>query len=298
MVMQQQITVGTLIAFMAVVNRLFQAIHILFSLRLQLYSLRASIIRIQELVGSEREPTTSTSEVNNSMMTDLTVESVTFEYDQKIIFDKISFNIPIGATCLVTGPNGAGKSTLMEVLAGLQVPISGKVTLGGRPLSEFPRELLRKNIAVVPQRPHIFDMTLLHNLVYSNELYEMTDVEKAMEIVGFKDDASRFTLKDLDSACGATSRMPSGGEVHRVALVRALLLRPKVLILDETFSSLPLNSEEEILSKLREFNTEMTIIVVSHRLSSLSNYSMIIKMNLAGKIECYDNSYNESKIIE
>ena len=276
LVIQNEITIGVLIAFMTISSRFFTSLSTICNLKLQQYSIRASRDRLADLICEHNEKPIEQEIVSESeRISEITASSISVQYGEKTVLNNVSFTIHIGATCILSGPNGSGKSTLLEILSGLQKPTKGSILINGKLIEQYSHAFLRKKVAFVPQSPHIFNLTLYDNLTCLNDKYIKGDISKYIEIAEIINKDTQIEWSDLEKPIGTSSRLPSGGETSRIALIRALLLNPDVLILDETFSSMPISSEYTILNKIRAINKDMIIIIVSHRKLSLEDENVI-----------------------
>lgn len=227
-----------------------------------------------------------------------------FHYDKPIRFSKVSFKYPKGKDVIneisleikpfqsvaFVGSTGAGKSTILDLILGLLKPGSGKIYYGEIPHDRFDTSSFRKKIAYVSQETTLLDGTLLENLTIGcSEWNEdmITDVCKRVHI-----DRLISVLPDgIHTEIGENGIKLSGGQKEMVVLARALLMKPKILILDEATSELDSETERLIQETIKEFSHEMTIIIVAHRLSTVKSADKIFVIE-NGAI-CEAGRYNE-----
>ncbi|MCC5896142.1 MAG: ATP-binding cassette domain-containing protein [Alkalibacterium sp.] len=189
----------------------------------------------------------------------LKIESVSFQADEQLILDSLSFNVRKGERLTITGPSGGGKSTLLKIIASIVDPTQGKIYFNGKDIQENDPLAYRQKVAYFFQNATLFDQTVRDNVSFPYEIRdEEFDEEKCVRMLErVKLDRSYLDkpIKDL-----------SGGEKQRVALVRNLLFQPEVLLLDEVTSSLDAENKEIIYSMLDELNEEeaVTILAVTH----------------------------------
>lgn len=197
----------------------------------------------------------------------------------------INLHITIGQIIAIVGASGAGKSTLADLLMGLIYPQSGEINLDGNPLSQEQILQWRKHIAYVPQDTHLF-----HDSVSNNLLCSKPDATKQQLLTVLKQaNAFNFVMalpQGLDTSVGDRGVNLSGGERQRLALARALLSQPTLLILDEATSALDEENESEILQIIKQLKGKITVVIITHRLSSLQDVDQIYVMN-NGKIDDY-----------
>jgi ATP-binding cassette subfamily C protein len=188
--------------------------------------------------------------------------------------DGVSFTIPAGRTTAFVGASGAGKSTLADLLIGLLRPASGSIRIDDRALSPDDTAAWRRSIGYVPQ-----DSFLLHDTVRANLLWakpdatedEMWEALERAAAAGFL----RARGEGLDTIVGDRGVRVSGGERQRLALARALLVKPALLVLDEATSALDSHNEEQILTAVRGLTGTVTTVIVTHRLSAIRRADMI-----------------------
>jgi ATP-binding cassette subfamily C protein len=210
----------------------------------------------------------------------IALEDVHFTYPQRAAgrveaLAGVSFELPVGGTVALAGPSGAGKTTVADLVAGLLRPSAGIVTVGGEPLSRDRVHGWRDAIALVPQDPFLFHETIAENLRWAcpdaseREIWEALAMSAAAEFV-------ELLPSGLDTLVGDRGMQLSGGERQRLALARALLRRPQLLILDEATSSLDNENERAIRAALASLRGKMTMLVIAHRLSTAAEADEIV----------------------
>lgn len=192
------------------------------------------------------------------------LESVTFAYGENEIFKDFSIRIPAGSITLLKGPSGAGKSTLIDLIIGLLEPSAGSRKIDGKPLTREYMMGFQQQIAYVEQTPFFFHDTIRQNLLFAKESatdQEMIDCLK-------KAAAYEFVMalpNQLDTQMGDRGLLLSGGEKQRLALARALLRAPQLMLLDEATNALDEENEKKVFDTLIEMKGKVTIIIVSHK---------------------------------
>jgi ATP-binding cassette subfamily B protein len=206
---------------------------------------------------------------------------VTFRYTEgrPPVLESFDLEIPAGTTLGITGPTGSGKTTVVQLVPRLYEPASGAVEVDGRKLPEYPLWGLRGAIGFAPQEPFLFSDTIRANLEFGRR-----DGQGglSLEIAGLSADLELFP-QGYDTMVGERGITLSGGQKQRAALARALLADPRILILDDAFSSVDTETEERILRRLRAFMAERTTLLVSHRVSTLRAADRIVVLE-AGRI--------------
>jgi ABC-type multidrug transport system fused ATPase/permease subunit len=181
----------------------------------------------------------------------------------------VDLHVAAGEAIAIVGPSGSGKSTLARILVRLADPTTGSVLVEGRPAVDYTLRALRKIVCYVPQSPILFRGSVRENLLYANPAVAPSELEKVIEVAQLTPWLQRCS-RGLDHVLGAGAVGLSGGEQQRLAVARALLRNSAVLILDESMSALDLPTEIGLLQGVRHFRPETTILVISHRLKSLS----------------------------
>ena len=182
----------------------------------------------------------------------------------------------------IVGENGAGKSTLAKLIARLYDVDSGSISVAGQDVREIEIESLREQVCYVPPHPVLFDTTLAGNLRLGKGTASDAELKEVMDYVGLATGSSALR-EGLNRRIGPGGHRFSGGQRQRVGIGRALLQRPRILILDEATSSLDAGSEQQLLSSLRRILPGTTIVVISHRLSALHCVDRVIVLE-AGRV--------------
>lgn len=204
------------------------------------------------------------------------VRGLSFAYDRdRPVLSGVSFSAAAGETVAVVGRTGSGKSTLLSLLLRVDPPSPGTVFVGGRDVSSVPLPTLRRNVAVVPQETFLFSDTLAANVAFGREGATRAEIEAAAEAAGLGPDLARFP-RGLDTVVGERGITLSGGQKQRTALARALVSDAPVLVLDDAFSSVDTETEARILAGLKEAARGRTVLLVSHRLSTIRNADRIV----------------------
>lgn len=229
------------------------------------------------------------------------------EVGQKQVFDDLSFKIKPNSTVAFVGKSGCGKSTVLNLISKIYTVDKGEVLIGGHNINDLDKETLRSSISLVNQFPYIFDMTIKENLLLAKP--DATDEELQNAI---KDSALDEFVKDLslgiDTKVGESGMKLSGGQKQRLAIARALLKNSKVIILDESTSSLDNISQNIIKESIDLLKGKSTIIIVAHRLSTIKNVDEIFFMengkivdtgtfeDLISNNESFKNIYNAENV--
>jgi ATP-binding cassette subfamily B protein len=216
--------------------------------------------------------------------------------NHSIVFQKLSFTYPgrditlnqvnlcihRGKFVAIVGSSGSGKSTLVDLLLGLNVHDQGQVLVDDIPLQQYELDSFRNRVGYVPQDAVLFHMSIRDNLLWANAEATEKDLWEACS----QANATEFVEKlpeQLETVIGDRGVRLSGGQCQRLALARALVRKPELLILDEATSALDSHSEHLIQQAINEISGEITIVVVAHRLSTITNADYVYVMN-EGKV--------------
>lgn len=224
-------------------------------------------------------PLTDVSQVRGA----IEVRNLTFAYRDTPVLRDISLCVAPGETLALVGPTGSGKSTLINLLPRLCDPPPGTVFIDGVDVRDIPLRVLRAAIGCVPQEPFLFSDTIAENVAFgvvdplvTNEPGGATDaVRDASAIARIDIDVAGFP-RGYDTAVGERGITLSGGQKQRTALARAILIDPRILILDDALSAVDTDTEDAILSRLRGVLRQRTSIIVAHRVSTVRHADQIV----------------------
>jgi ABC-type multidrug transport system fused ATPase/permease subunit len=197
----------------------------------------------------------------------VTGQTVGFAYDDEAVLSDLNLELTAGTTLAVVGPTASGKSTLGLLLARLWDPDSGSISLAGRDLRQFARSELPKEVAYVSQNAFLFDATVKENITLDGD-YSDDEVATAIRLAGADGFVAELS-RGLDTELGERGTTLSGGQRQRLALARALVRKPRLLILDDATSAVDPSVEGEILRALKGADLPSTIVVVAYRPSSI-----------------------------
>lgn len=187
----------------------------------------------------------------------------------------LDLHVPAGATLAIVGATGSGKTTLINLLARQLELEPGKIFIDGADITTIPLSEIRHKIGLVPQESFLFSTTLRKNIDFGAHGNDGLDVEGAARMAGLLPDVETFP-KGFEARIGERGINLSGGQRQRTALARALLADPKILILDDAFSSVDTHTEEEILENLKSELGQRTAIIISHRVSTVKDADEIV----------------------
>jgi ABC-type multidrug transport system fused ATPase/permease subunit len=206
-------------------------------------------------------------------------DAVEFGYSRnKDLLHVASLRILPGEHIAIAGENGAGKSTLVRLIARLYDPVSGAVRLGGEDLRKIDLKNLRQSVSYVPRDPVLFDGTIASNLLFVQPAASEEELQEVIQLVELSALVASLP-HGFRQRIGPDACQLSGGERQRLAIARALLHQPRVLILDEATSCLDASAEARILMGLRRNLKLSTLVVISHRLSTFSTFERVLLLS-------------------
>jgi len=278
MIMHGQMTIGGLVAFMAYHARLLGPIQTLMGLASSLASTRVSLARIFELFDTPAEVTERAAPRRfDRVRRGLRFEHVHLRYDREPVLTDVNLEIPSGAFCAILGPSGVGKSTLADLMVRYLDPDQGLILLDGHDLRDLALADLRREVILVDQSPYLFNDTIAANIAFAAADATRGQIEAAGRAAGL-DELIRRLPEGYETRTGERGLALSAGERQRIALARAFLRRPSVLILDEPTSALDADTERLIARSLREALPTATIVVITHKPALAEVADFVISM--------------------
>lgn len=238
----------------------------------------ASMGRMNEIMSTEPtiRDTAGTGE-SAEIRGEIEFRNLTFTYNGTIepALKDINLHISAGQTVAFVGAVGSGKSTLMNLVPRLLDAEPAQILIDGRPIREIPLDVLRSSIGYVPQETFLFSETVAGNIAFGVETATREEIERAALEAGIAEDILEFP-QSYETLVGERGITLSGGQKQRTAIARALIRRPKILILDDALSSVDTYTEEKILAHLRRIMRGRTSLIVSHRVSTVKDADLII----------------------
>ena len=279
-VINGEFTIGIFVSYTAMASILISPFNQIVSARAQIGGASGSFDRVNDLLRAE-VPVDDAPNDGVPAQWDLVAKDLSFSYGGLAVLRGVSFTPPAGSYLGVVGMVGSGKSTLLHLLAKLQTPSAGEISVGGMPLNHIDRQQMCSAIALVPQKDQIFEGSVMDNITLWDTQITEKEVITACQLCMIHEDISR-------RPGGYRSRLReggtdlSGGQRQRIALARAVVRNPKILILDEATSALDGKTEAALLHNLRE--RETTLIFATHRMATIRLADNILVMD-AGKIK-------------
>ena len=281
MAINGEISVGTYIAYAGLVVYIIYPLRNLGRVIVQTSTGLVSYGRVMEIIKEKREPLDLGDHVPpGSLKGKFEFKDVKFEYEPgDHTLDNINFNVEPGQVIALLGSTGSGKSTLVNLLPRFYEYTGGKIMLDGIELNRYPRKYLRQQIGIVEQEPFLFSRTIRENITYGvGRDVDDKEVEQASRaaaihevILGFQD--------GYQTLVGERGVTLSGGQKQRVTIARTILKNPRILILDDSTSSVDTETEVEIREALQNLMKDRTTFIIAHRIQSVANADLILVMD-------------------
>ncbi|MFB2771856.1 ABC transporter transmembrane domain-containing protein [Pelatocladus sp. BLCC-F211] len=288
-VIQNQLTIGQLVAFNMLLGQVIQPFRRLIVLWNQLQEVVISTERINDVLEAEPEEDLSVSA--KQMLPELSGSvrfvGVTFRYHPESeynILENLSFEIKPEQTVALVGRSGSGKTTLSKLILGLYPPTDGKILIDGQDITALSLRSLRQQIGVVDQDTFLFGGTIRENLSIAHPQATLEDIIQAATIAGADEFIRRLPM-GYETQIGEGGGLLSGGQRQRLAIARALVGNPRLLIFDEATSHLDTESERIIQNNLKTILSGRTSIIIAHRLSTIRNADLILVLDRGVLIE-------------
>ena len=217
---------------------------------------------------------------------ELCLEDVSFRYTAQLpwVLDRLSLTIAAGKITAIAGASGAGKSTVADLVTGLLAPNNGRILVDGIPLTRQAGRAWRRQIGYVAQDTMLFHDTVRANLLWAQPDSTEDDLKEALTLA-----AAEFVFdlpRGLDTMAGDRGVLLSNGQRQRIALARALLRKPSLLILDEATNSLDMENEKRVLDAIEQIKKRITIVLIAHRASAIRRAEVIYVVEHGRVVEC------------
>lgn len=281
MVIAKTITLGDYVAYAGLLVWLIWPMRNLGRLIVQMSSGLVSYGRVVEVIKQDKEPLTEGRVApRHPVRGEIVFKNVSFAYDtDSPVLNDVSFKCQPGQAIALLGSTGSGKTTLVNLLPRFYEYTSGSLTLDGVELNQYPRKYLRQQIGIVEQEPFLFSRTIRENISYGvGRDVSQVEVEMAARAAAIHDVIMTFP-DGYHTLVGEKGVTLSGGQKQRVAIARTLLKNPRILILDDSTSSVDLETEEEIRDALEKLMQNRTTFIIAHRIQSVMNADLILVLD-------------------
>jgi ATP-binding cassette subfamily B protein len=277
MVLHHSLSIGALVEFFLYLNRFFAPIQLLVQQYNTYQQGQASVLKLRTLLETEPDVKEATDAGElPAIRGEIVFDQVAFGYDPAVpVIHGVDLTIAPGETVAFVGPTGAGKSTLAKLIVRFYDPTEGRVLIDGHDLKSVTLASLRRQLGVVPQEPFLFAGTIRENIAFARPDASDEEVEEAVRTVGLSDHNERMP-NGVDTVVHERGQSLSSGERQLIALARAFLAHPRVLVLDEATSNLDLQSETKIEAALDILLEARTAVLIAHRLSTAMKADRIV----------------------
>ena len=277
-------TVGDLLVFLGYTSMLMWPVRQLGRIITEMSKAGVSLKRIKEIFDApiESDPPDA---IAPPMDQDIEFKNVSFTYDEQPVLKDVSFTIKNGTTFGILGATGSGKSTITYLLNRLyDLPEDGgQITIGDVDISRIKKPYLRRNIGLVLQEPFLFSKTLLENIDIASRDRALSKIREKARIAAVDENIMEFA-KGYDTIVGERGVTLSGGQKQRVAIARTLMMDAPIMIFDDSMSNLDMETDAKIRESLREDTAGATVILISHRISTLMKADVIMVLE-EGRVE-------------
>ncbi|MBD2292456.1 ATP-binding cassette domain-containing protein [Anabaena sphaerica FACHB-251] len=289
LVIQNQLTIGQLVAFNMLLGNIIQPFQRLIVLWNQLQEVIVSTERINDVLEAEVEEDLAVQprQVLPRLRGKINFDQVTFRYHPESdinILENLSFEILPEQTVAVVGRSGSGKTTLSKLILGLYPPTDGRVLIDNQDVTSISLKSLRSQIGVVDQDTFLFGGTIRENISIAHPEAALEEIIEAAQMAGADEFIKRMAM-GYETQIGEGGGMLSGGQRQRLAIARALLGNPRLLILDEATSHLDAESERIIQNNLKKILKGRTSLIIAHRLSTVRHADLIIVLDRGVLVE-------------
>lgn len=284
--MMGEMTVGDFLFFTLILGFMIAPIVQMSDIGSQLTEALAGLDRTEELMNMTAEEDDQERTIQlHSIKGDIEFKDVSFSYDEgKEVLHDINFKAPAGSVTALVGSSGSGKSTIAGLSATFLTPESGKVTIDNQDLSQVKLSSYRQHLGVVLQDEFLFEGSIRENIMFPRPNATEAELQNAVTAAYVNEFTERFD-EGLDTLIGERGVKLSGGQRQRLAIARAILANPKIIILDEATSSLDTESEALIQKSLAELIKDRTTIVIAHRLSTIKKADQILVIEAGHIVE-------------
>ena len=284
-VINGDMTIGALITFNSLLAYFLDPVKNLINLQPQMQTAVVAADRLGEILDLEAEKTEAEYRKLSpaSLSGDIEIKNINFRYGtRKLVLEDINLKIEKGQKIAFVGESGSGKTTLSKLLLHLYAPESGDILINGNNIEDIQLECLRERIAYIPQETFLFSGSIFENLTLGLDDATMDDIIEASKMAQAHDFINELPLR-YETRLEENGTNLSGGQRQRLAIARAMLKKPDILILDEATSNLDAITERALDRTIHEFAKDMTTIFIAHRLSTIKNCDRIYVMD-KGKI--------------
>ncbi|MDQ8181585.1 ABC transporter ATP-binding protein [Pelagicoccus sp. SDUM812005] len=284
---QGEITVGDVVMFNSFFVTLSNSLSNFLVVVPQVFQTRESLDSVIEILRAPDLETNNGKPTFPNIRGSFRFENVSFSYGEAntpVIAD-LSLEVPPGTSLAITGPSGSGKSTLLSLVIGFIHPVQGKVLLDGKNIAEMDLRSYRRSVGVVSQDPVFFSGSIRENVAYGNESLSDEKIWNALQQAHAHEFVESLP-QGLNTRIGIEGTRLSGGQMQRLAIARAIVRAPQVLILDEATSALDTESERHVQAALENVMQGRTTFIVAHRISTVENADRVAILEAGHLVAC------------
>jgi ATP-binding cassette subfamily B protein len=281
MTIEGSLSIGSFMAYLGLIVWIIFPMRNLGRLIVQMSTGMVSYGRVMEIIKQEREPLDEGSVESETIKGEIVFEHVGFTYDAESepVLEDISFRCKPGEVVALIGSTGSGKTSLVNLLPRFYEYSSGSIRLDGIELKEYSRRFLRSQIGIVEQEPFLFSRSIRENITYGiQDDVPDNDIEGITRAAAIHDVITDFP-KAYHTLVGEKGVTLSGGQKQRLAIARTLLKNPRILIMDDSTSSVDTETEAEIREKLVDLMKNRTTFIIAHRIQSIMDADLILVMD-------------------
>ncbi|MCG8571344.1 MAG: ABC transporter ATP-binding protein/permease [Spirochaetes bacterium] len=279
-VLQMNLTTGEFVAIMSYLGMLiWPMIGVGFTINI-IQRGAASLKRINEVLDTAPDISNQANALASLPVGDIKVKDLSYCYpeSQTEVLSNISFTLKKGQILGVLGKTGSGKTTLVKLFSRLLDPPPGTITIGGQDIQEFQLTSLRKAFGFVPQETFLFSKTIKENILFGTDDAPLEEILKVADLSTISTDIQNFP-KGMETLVGEKGTTLSGGQKQRLAISRALLIDPEILVFDDALSAVDTETEAKIIDHILKNRKEKTTMIISHRISALKEADLIMVLD-------------------
>jgi ABC-type transport system involved in Fe-S cluster assembly fused permease/ATPase subunit len=285
-VQRGEMTLGDFVLINAFMMQIFMPLNFLGFVYREMKGSMANIENLFKLLRENPSIKNSDSATELALsQAEIQFDDVSFSYQkERNILNKISFTLPAKSRLAIVGHSGSGKSTISKLLFRFYDPTGGVIRIDGQDIHGLSLESLRASMAFVPQDTVLFNTTIYENIRYGDIDAEDSAIQQAIDMADLRNFINKLPL-GLDTVVGERGLKLSGGEKQRIAIARAILKKPAILVFDEATSSLDSKAEKEILNAIDSISGDRSVLMIAHRLSTIASADQILVLDDGNIVE-------------